>query len=71
MGDGIRPGQLVREAAGTQLAMTHIGRRQGTVAQWVAMRPIFEVCAGEKGKEGEDPGKMCGGIKRWQRNSLG
>ena len=47
----------MREAAGTQLAMTHIGRRQGTVAQWVALRPIFEVCAGEKVKEGGGPRK--------------
>ena len=36
---------LVREAAGTQLVMTYIGRQQGMVSQWVALRPIFEVCA--------------------------
>ena len=47
----------VRELAGTQSAMTYIGRRQGTVAQWVALRPIFEVYTGEKGYEG-------GGIRR-------
>ena len=35
--------EVVREAAGTQSAMTYIGRRQGTAAQWVALRPIFEV----------------------------
>ena len=32
--------------------MTYIGRRQATVAQWVALRPLFEVCAREKGYEG-------------------
>ena len=35
-----------------KLAMTYIGRRQATVAQWVALRPLFEVCAREKGYEG-------------------
>ena len=33
----------VREAAETKHATTYTGRRQGTVAQWVALRPIFEV----------------------------
>ena len=33
----------VREAAGTQSVTTYIGRRQGTVVQWVALRPVFEV----------------------------
>ena len=33
-------------------AMTYIVIRQATVAQWVAVRPIFEVCAGEKGYKG-------------------
>ena len=37
----------VLETAGTQSAATYIGRRQGMVAQWVALRPIFEVCARE------------------------
>ena len=32
--------------------MTYIGIRQGTVAQWVTLRPIFEVHAREKGYEG-------------------
>ena len=44
--------EVVREAAGTQSAMIYIGRRQGTVAQWVALRPIFEVCTGEKSYKG-------------------
>ena len=37
--------EVVGEAAGTQSEMTYIGRRQGTVAQWVVLRPIIEVCA--------------------------
>ena len=37
--------------------MTYIGIRQATLAQWVALRPIFEVCTGEKGYEG-------GGLRR-------
>ena len=40
--------EVVREAAGTQLVVIYIGRRKATVAQWVALWPIFEVCAGEK-----------------------
>ena len=36
----------VREAAGTQFAMTYIVRRQATVAQWVDLRSILNVCAG-------------------------
>ena len=44
--------EVVRELAGIQSAMTYIWRRQGTTAHWVALRPIFEVCAGEKGYEG-------------------
>ena len=38
-----------READGIQLEMTYIGRRKETVAQWVALRPLFEVCEGENG----------------------
>ena len=37
---------------GTQSEMTYIGRRHKTVAQWVTLRPIFEVCARETGSEG-------------------
>ena len=42
----------VREAVGTQSARTYIEQRQATVAQWVALRPLFEVCARETGYEG-------------------
>ena len=49
--------EVVRKAAGTQSAMTYIGRRQATVAKWVALRPIIEVCAGNTGYEG-------GGLRR-------
>ena len=34
-----------------QLAMTYIAILQVTAAQWVALRPIFEVFTGEKGYE--------------------
>ena len=34
------------------MVTTYIGRRQTTVAQWVALRPTFEVCNGEKGYKG-------------------
>ena len=32
--------------------MTYIGIQQATLAQWVALQPIFDVCAGETGYEG-------------------
>ena len=41
----------VWEAAGMQLEMTYIGRRQATVAQWVVLHPLFEVCARKTGYE--------------------
>ena len=41
--------QGVRDAAVTQLVRTYIERRQATVAQWVAISPLFEVCTMEKG----------------------
>ena len=42
----------VQEAAGTQLSTTYIGIRQGTVAQWVVMSPVFELCVRDTGYEG-------------------
>ena len=44
--------EVVQEAAGTHLLMTYIGKIQENVAQWVALKLIFEVCAGEKGYKG-------------------
>ena len=44
--------EVVQEAAGTKSTITYTGRQQAIVAQWVALRPIFEVCAGETGYEG-------------------
>ena len=40
------------ETSRTQSAMIYIGIRQATVAQWVALCPLFEVCAMGKGCEG-------------------
>ena len=37
--------EVVREAVGNQSAVIYTRIRQGAVAQWVAMRPIFQVCA--------------------------
>ena len=44
-------GEMMGEE-GVQLAAMYIGRRQGEVSQWVALRSIFEVCAREQGYEG-------------------
>ena len=51
----------VRNAVGDDL----IGRRQANLAQWVALRSIFEVCEGDKGYKG-------GGRKRenWWRQEV-
>ena len=48
-----KPGsEGVREVVGTHSVITYIGRRQTTMAEWVALRPLYEVCAKEKGYEG-------------------
>ena len=44
--------ESVLKAAGTQDIRTYINRRQAKVAQWVAVRPIFEICVRETGYEG-------------------
>ena len=38
--------------SGMQTAATYIGKSQGTGTQWVALRPIFEVCEQEQCFEG-------------------
>ena len=54
-----------------QSEMTYIGIRQATMAQWVALRPLFEVCAGGKGyKRGGGGEGTHGGVKRQRRNSF-
>ena len=62
--------EVLLEAAGTHSEMPYIGRRQGTVAQWVALRPISEVSARETGYGGEGAGGMHGVDKRSHRHSL-
>ena len=42
----------VRETERTQSARIYIEQRQETVAQWVALRPLFQVCTREIGYEG-------------------
>ena len=43
--------EFIREA-GTQLAAKYIGRRKETVAQWVDLRTLLEVCTWDTGYEG-------------------
>ena len=47
---------------GTQSARIYIDRRQATMAQWVALRPLIEVCARET--EYEEGGRRR---KAWWR----
>ena len=42
----------MREAAGTQLFTTYTRKGHGAVAQWVALRTIFEVFTREMGYRG-------------------
>ena len=42
----------VLQGAGTQPLQTYLDRRYATVAEWVALRPIFDVRARERGYEG-------------------
>ena len=44
--------EVVWEAAGTQVEMTYIRRRQGTLTQWVVLHMIFKICARDTGYEG-------------------
>ena len=39
----------MQETVGNQLVMNYIWIQQGTVAQWVELQTLFEMCAGEKG----------------------
>ena len=55
LGDGTweTPGaEFIREAGGTQLGSIYIEQQQATIAQWVALRPLFELCARETWYEG-------------------
>ena len=40
------------QEAGKQPLQTYIEQMQVSVAEWVALRPIFEVCAKETGYKG-------------------
>ena len=44
--------EAVLQGAGTQSLRTYVDRRQATVAEWVALRPIFDVSVRETGYEG-------------------
>ena len=49
IGDGMweTPGEeVVLEAVGMQSEMVYIGKRQATMAQWLALQPQLKVCAG-------------------------
>ena len=40
------------QAAGTKPLREYIDKRQATVAEWVSLRTIFEVCTKDMGYEG-------------------
>ena len=43
--------ERVLQTAGTEPLQDYMNKRQATVAEWVALCPIFEVCAKETGYE--------------------
>ena len=43
---------MVLLSAGTKPLWGYINKRHATVAEWVALQPIFEVCTNEIGYEG-------------------
>ena len=63
--------EAVQEAAGTQSEKMYIEKRRVTVAQWVALRPLFEVFTMETGYIGGCAGGRHGGINRQQKNNFG
>ena len=68
--DGTRetPGsEGIIDAEVTQLTRIYIEKRKATVAQWVALRLLFEVCMWDTGG---GVGR-CGVAKRRQKNNLG
>ena len=43
----------VLQRSGTQPLHTYLERRQAKVGEWVALRPIFDVCARDTSYEGD------------------
>ena len=56
--------ETVLEKAVNQPLETYIERRQAIVAEWVALRPILEVCDIETGYEGGGGAGIHGGGKQ-------
>ena len=55
LGDGTwktQGAEGIQEAVGTHSDSIYIEQRKATVAQWVALRPLFEVCERKTGYEG-------------------
>ena len=57
-------GERVIQATGKKPLREYIERRQATVAEWVALRPLFKVCRKETGFEGGGRAR-----KQWWRQT--
>ena len=57
------------QTAGTKPLWEYINKKQAMVVEWVALRPIFEVCAKEKGYEGGGILVICGSGRRLRSNN--
>ena len=62
-------GKTVLRGAGTQPLRTYVDRIQAAVAEWVSLRPIFDVCARDVGYEGGGDYVCRGGVRRQRRIS--
>ena len=57
------------QGAGTHLLRTYLDRRQVTVAEWVALRPIFDVCVRDTRYDDGGISGYHGGDMQQRRNS--
>ena len=57
--------ETVLHGAGTQPIRTYVDMQQAAVAEWVALRPIFDVCTRKTGYEGG--GRL--GVPWWRQEA--
>ena len=61
--------EAVLQGAETQTLMTYMDRRQATVAEFMAIRPIFDVCERYMGYKGGGYSGCHGGDRRQSKTS--
>ena len=61
----------MQEAEGNQSETIYMERRQATVAQWVVLHTLFDVCARKTGYEVGSRRRSCCGDNSQQKNNFG